>query len=371
MELFNKTQEEIKTELITAFKNNEYINLTNYNVGGVLRGIFEVVAFFIWLFYDLLNKIFKNAFVQTAEGDWLDLKCTEVGITRKQAVKTIGLVKFARNIAKDENIKIKKGTIVKTKTNSKGKEFVFYTTEEKILVANQTEVFVPVAASYEGKDYNVATHAISILSTTTQGIDYIDNFSDWITTPGEDKECDEDLRARYFLQWTSLAKDSASLYKRLALETQGVTDAVIISEPRGKGTFDLIIRTVSGSPSQEIIIIVSNKINAVREPGIEISVKGPTIKNISINIQLIFYNNVFNFAEKETIAYDAVIAYFNKLKISQDFILSQLATEISTSLKGFLKDIKITSPTQNVTATKYEILQISNIVFSSTKEEEI
>lgn len=284
-----KTKDDIRLDLFNEAKAN-LPKITNYNSGGVFRTLLEIVAEAVFSFYVLLSNVIKQAFVQTASGAWLDLKCEEIGLTRKPATKTEGIVVFSRETADSTNIVIPAGTIVKTKTDSKGKEYRFLTTEEAILASGSTSVSVPVIAEFEGAAYNVGANTITEIVSSIAGIDSVNNSTDWITKEGTDEETDEELRERYWLKWEELARGSTKMaYVGYAKEVNGVVDVEVDdSWPRGQGTVDIYITGTNGMPTQTLIDEVQAVVNDKKPICSDALVKAPTpvTVNTTINVEV-------------------------------------------------------------------------------------
>ncbi len=284
-----KSKDDIRLDLFNEAKAN-LPKITNYNSGGVFRTFLEIVAEAVYSFYVLLSNVIRQAFVQTAEGGWLDLKCEEIGITRKPATKTEGIVVFSRENADPVNIVIPSGTILKTKTDSKGKEYRFFTTEETILSSGSTSVNVPVVAEFEGAAYNVGANTITELVSAIPGIDSVNNETNWITKEGTDQETDEDLRERYYLKWEELARGSTKMaYVGYTKEVNGVVDVEVDdSWPRGQGTVDIYITGTNGMPTQTLIDEVQAVINDKKPICSDALVKAPepVVLNATFNIEI-------------------------------------------------------------------------------------
>jgi uncharacterized phage protein gp47/JayE len=259
--------------------------ITNLNAGGVFRTLAELSMQGAADLYDLLTAVVPQGFASDATGQWLDAKCAEVGIARKPATKTEGLVVFGRAAA-GSSVVVPAGAIGQT-ASGLDPELRFVVTEETVIPAAELEYPVPVRAEFAGADYNVGAGLIATLVTYIYGVDYVRNDADWITTEGADEETDDSLRARYFLRWLEIAqpgnKDS---YVFWAMSVAGVTSVTVDdAQPRGQGTVDVIIYG-SGAPSQALIDAVTEYIEDRRPLCANVLVKAPTelLTNVAVVI---------------------------------------------------------------------------------------
>lgn len=345
MSFFNVTEQAIKDKLYNKVKQNlSAKGITNYNIAGIFRAFIEITGYFFYLLYRILEIIFSNVFASTAIDAWLDAKCEDVDIRRKKATSSTGVFVFGRNIAESTNIKIEKGKIIKTQMTLIGKQYIFYVNVETILPEDVAEVDVPVVSAGTGVEQNIAPGTILNLVNPIDGIDYVEVRNGWITIPAQDKETNDSLRERYYSVWKSETEGNKYYYQRLALEIDGVKDAITIPTYRGAGTLDVVITSnIAGEVPPELIANVQTHINEYRLfDGIDILVRGATTITHSFNIILFCYylpeeESLF----KETIRI-AINNYKNNLKLNQDFIPSQFKTTLENEF-NCLKDIVLSN----------------------------
>ncbi len=270
-----KDEEEIMSAL-TADAQSQLPSITNYNVGGVWRTFLEIVTRGVKAFYTLLANVIRQAFVQTATGNWLDLKVGEIGITRKPALKALGDITF-RRVGTTGNIVIPLGTIVETDVDTQGRKYRFITTAEAVLLAGTTSITAPATAEFAGAEFNLGNNTIKNLVTTIAGVDSVDNPSGWLTREGTDVENDTDLRYRYRLKWEELAMGATKMaYVGYAMEVNGVVDVEVDDAwPRGQGTVDVYITGTNGMPTEELIDAVQDVVNAKKPICSDADVKAP------------------------------------------------------------------------------------------------
>lgn len=284
-----KDEEDIMSALV-ADAQSQLPQVTNYNSGGIFRTILEIFTRGIKAFYDLLANVIRQAFVQTATGNWLDLKVGEIGITRKPALKTEGDITFRRT-GTSGNVVIPIGTIVETDVDTQGRKYRFITTEEAILLNGTTSITAPAEAEFAGAEFNLGNSTIKNLVTTIAGVDSVDNPSGWLTREGTDVENDTDLRYRYRLKWEELAMGATKMaYVGYAMEVNGVVDVEVDDAwPRGQGTVDVYITGTNGMPTAELIAAVQAVVNAKKPICSDADVLAPAavVINATIAIKVI------------------------------------------------------------------------------------
>jgi len=233
-------------------------SLTNFNVGSVIRTITEVFSLVVGELYAFSSDMLKQGFLDTATGVWLDRHASEVGVTRRPAVKTKGLVRYSRRLPRATNVPIPAGSIVTTPKDANGVEYRYFTTTEAVLLSGQLYVDVEVEAETAGSAYNVGSNVITKMTTFISGVDFVSNASDWITTVGVDEEIDGLLRKRCYLAWEELSQGgTAPAYVSWAMSVPGVKSAFVDDTlPRGEGTLDVYIVGEAGPPEPALIAAV-------------------------------------------------------------------------------------------------------------------
>lgn len=282
-----KTYEQIRDAALLAIGSRT--SISNFNVGSVVRTWTEAFSARLADVYLFAAEFYKNGFVDTATGFWLDRKAKEYGLTRQAAVTTRGNVSFYRNIAKSTNVTIPAGTIVKTLQDSNGIERRYTVDEETILASGETAVDVAVIAETSGEAYNVGSGSISVLATYITGIDGVTNESDWITITGTDTESDDDLRSRCILAWEELSTGgTAAVYVSWALSVDGVASAFVDDTmPRGDGTIDVYIMGDSGIPDPALIAAVQAVVDENRPITADALVLAPGTVSVDITLSVV------------------------------------------------------------------------------------
>ena len=128
-----------------------------------------------------LEYIFLNSFAETAEGEYLDNICKEVGVFRRKATKSKGTV----------IIKGVPGTVIEINTKVASDTYIYLTTQEKTISATGS-IEVPIESEKYGKIYNIPKGTITNFPVTIPGLNEVINNSE--TVDGYDGETDDELR---------------------------------------------------------------------------------------------------------------------------------------------------------------------------------
>ena len=206
--------------------------LSDINVGSVTRTLSEAIGREIATVYQQINQAYLAGFVETANGQALDLVVAILGVKRQTKEFAVGLVTFFRDAAAgDGNITVPEGTLVST---AKG-EVIFVSVELRTLQRGQARIDVPVRATVPGDDGIVAAGAITTLPQPITGINRITNFEG--TLRAADDESDDELRARAKAVLRGLGKATlAALTNAIVEQRAKLVEAFDPNSPPDKET---------------------------------------------------------------------------------------------------------------------------------------
>lgn len=234
----------------------------------------------VYALYAQADWVARQAFPQTAEGDYLDHHAQLRGLERKQAVYAQGVVRFSARETSDYDRTIPKGTVCMTAGLIR-----FATTQPAKLLTGTLFVDVPVQALEAGTAGNVAAGAIQSMAVAPTGISSCTNPQP--CTGGGDAEGDEELRQRILESFQRLPNGAnAAYYEQQAMAFDQVAAAQVISRPRGTGTVDVIVATLSGTPGEELLAELTAYFQARREIAVEVQVKGPETQTVDVALQI-------------------------------------------------------------------------------------
>ena len=208
-----------------------------------------------WLTDHLIAEILPNLFVKTAKEKWLQLHAWAIGLDFKQATKAGGVIHFTKESDITE-LTIKAGTVVQTERIN-DVIFRLIVTQDTAIPKGMLSAPVPVIAENAGADYNLAAGYYRILPESIAGIKTVENKDDWLTTPGSDRETNEELRERYRTQFSSVGQHHIdSVYRGMISKVAGLSvDRIYFKHdaPRGSGTANAYLLLDTGVTSQPFI----------------------------------------------------------------------------------------------------------------------
>lgn len=208
-----------------------------------------------WLTDHLIAEILPNLFVKTAKEKWLQIHAWAIGLDFKQATKAEGVIHFTKESDITE-LTIKAGTVVQTERIN-DVIFRLIVTQDTTIPKGGLSAPVPVIAENAGADYNLASGYYRILPKSIAGIKTVENKDDWLTTPGSDRETNEELRERYRTQFSSVGQHHIdSVYRGMISKVAGLSvDRIYFKHdaPRGAGTANAYLLLDTGVTSQPFI----------------------------------------------------------------------------------------------------------------------
>ncbi len=203
---------------VDYFRRESRSPLSDINVGSVTRTLSEAIGREIATVYQQVNQAYSSGFIDTAEGQALDLVVSILGVKRKTREFAVGLLTFFRDSATgDGNITLPEGVVSST---AKG-EAAFVTTDLRTLQRGQARIDVPIRASdaSKGEAGVVKSGAITKLSQPITGIARVTNFE--ATVLGAEGETDEQLRARARARLRGIGKATLAALANAIFEVRG------------------------------------------------------------------------------------------------------------------------------------------------------
>lgn len=246
-------------EILTKMKD-EYYQKTMQKVENasdlLLR--FEILATQLYSLSQMGDYILKQAFLQTATGQYLESHCEARGIRRKGNTKSIGKIRFCVNEPPKTNIQIPSGTICASSRNNLVR---FTTTEDAVLESPKTFVDVEATALVAGTEYDAKSGEITVMIVPPSGIDSITNPDAF--TGGYSGENDNMLRERAINSFKNMpnGKNKQDIIDRV-YELQNVLDVNVYRATPGsddQGPLKIAVRTVNDKldPKEQALIIMN------------------------------------------------------------------------------------------------------------------
>lgn len=97
LEWVGENRPDEKTEFYVSYIFSEPSGLTDINTGSVLRTIVEAISRELDFVYAQIDQVYKSGFIDTANGNALDLVAAILGIQRKVSTRAMGYVTFWRD----------------------------------------------------------------------------------------------------------------------------------------------------------------------------------------------------------------------------------------------------------------------------------
>ncbi|OXM86455.1 baseplate J/gp47 family protein [Paenibacillus rigui] len=257
-----QTQTAILTRMLDASPSN-----MDKRQGSVTYDLLSPASIELAMAYIELEQVLKLGFADTSYGIYLDLRCKELGLTRKPAVKAVGDITFTG----PEDTFIPKGTEVSTG----GKIPVYFKTMADCRLTGGSAT-VGAEAKTGGFSGNVTIGAIKLLFGAYSGVVSVTNTSTF--NGGVDLETDEDLLNRYMERVRRpAASGNANQYRQWALEIAGISDAKVYPLWNGNGTVKIaLLDSNKRAPLPSKVAQVNQYIASVAPVGAAITVVAAT-----------------------------------------------------------------------------------------------
>ena len=152
---------------------------------------FEAVASELFSLSCLIERMSLQAFVQSAQGEYLDRHAELHGLERKKACHALGSLTFTLNEAALEDTLIPAGTVCSVRNNPL---LQYETQEDAVIPAGELSVSVGAKSVQAGYRYNVPQGFVSVMVNAPAGIGSVINNEPF--SAGKDDESDGHLRAR-------------------------------------------------------------------------------------------------------------------------------------------------------------------------------
>ena len=266
-----------------------------------------------------LTWLTRQAFPQTAAGEWLDRHGEMRGVAREVATHAKGEITFSRYLPLSFDLVIPKGT----RCASTGSTPIEYeTTEEAVLRSGDLSVTIQAQAVLGGSEGNIAAGYVNTLLTALTGINYVGNRVP--ITGGREQETDEEYRGRVLSAYANIPNGTnAAYYRDIALSCKGVGSAGVIPRKDGNGTVGVYIWGENNAPTEAVLNRVKAEYAQRREIGVTVSVQAAAKKSVDVGVRIKLPDGSEMERAKEDIR-KAVTAYFAGLTVGSPVYLAAL-----------------------------------------------
>ncbi|MGY0692611.1 baseplate J/gp47 family protein [Virgibacillus sp. FSP13] len=264
------------------------------------------------------RMVLERGFTSTTYGNYLDLKASEKGLERQDAVKSFGSATFYGTAGTIIPI----GTRISTLSDNVTPPIEFETTEQGT-IPEEGSVVIPIEAVIAGESGNVKKGAISIILNDISGV--ISVINQHATYGGFDEESDERLRDRVLAE-NKRADGAGNIddYISWSQEVPSVGNVVVEPIWDGINTVRVIVFDRNGdSASQQLIKQVQDYLDPTKDGGghgkapIGAIVTVGTVSKVNVDVSI------------------------QGLQIEDDYKLEQLKEDITKSLVTYLETIDV------------------------------
>ncbi len=269
----------------------------------------------------------KQAFVQTASGEYLDMHAEMRNMTRKTASKAYGEITFYAAEVSESDIEIPAGTIC----SAEGREYIqFETTESAVIPAGSESVTVPARALKSGSSYNAKANTVNVIVNPPGSISKAQNEYDF--KGGNEEETDDALRKRllrsYFVAPTGMSLKSMT---DVVMKIDGVLDCNILRSDDNE--LLVYVRTKNDALTQDIQSSIDNALLLATLTDSEVDISLAEEDEYSLNVSFIVNNS--NAEEAIEAVTKAIKTYTDSIRIGESIRLSDIE-----SLASQAADIK-------------------------------
>lgn len=284
----------------------------------------------------------RQCFPQTATGEELDKHAFLRGLTRNEAVRATGTLRFSVGTAAQTDLPILQGTVCMT-----AGLVTFETTREAVLPAGNLSVDVPAQAVRPGSGGNTPAGTIRTMAVAPTGVAACTNPAAF--TGGRETEEDEDLRARILASYQRLPNGTnAAYYEQEATALEGVAAANVLPKNRGLGTVDIYIAADGGLPSQELLEEVQDALESKREIAVDLRVLSPQAVTVNVLVSVKARESHLIQSVREAVS-AAIQTWFDGGLLGKDLLLADLR-QLIYETEG-VANYRIDSPANDVTVS--------------------
>ena len=280
---------------------------------------FYAVAAQIYSLYVQGEWTRRQCFPQTATGEDLDRHAALRGVTRRQAAKATGTVRFYVSQAQEAETEIPEGTVCMTAAGVR-----FLTTQTVRVKAGELYAEAPVAADEAGAAGNVGVNAVVFMALPPVRIVACVNPEP--LTNGLDQEGDEELRTRVLATYQRLANGANNaFYRQAAMSFDEVAAVTVLPKSQGVGTVGVVPAAQGGMPSQTLLEELQAYFDRVREIACEVTVFAPDEYKVDLELKL-WAEEDRDFDTVAGAVKQTLIDWFNGERLGQPLLRAQLTS---------------------------------------------
>ncbi|WP_252214395.1 baseplate J/gp47 family protein [Clostridium sp. VAP41] len=296
------------------------------------------------------KMVFANSALENKYSEYLERRCLEQGIKRKEATIAIGTIK----VVGKKKAKLPQNALISTSLG------LTYITQQEVILDDSGIGYTTIIAEKEGSKYNADIGEINSMPVKYEGIFSIINEEK--INNGYDQETDEDLYNRYLLKvQTPATSGNKYHYEQWAREIIGVGFAKCIP---GKGNVKVIITDSNKkAANKELIKETYDHIDNIR-PLLAGTLEVITVKEITINITAnVEIDTSVILGDIEKIFKSELENYFNEKVYNTKKISIAKLNGILIDIDGVvdIANLKINNSASNITLSESEIAVLGTV----------
>lgn len=255
------TEEEIRAEFEKILDDEELV-ITNNSPFSPLWRFIQAIAVkpVLWLVEFIIGFVLVQSFIATATGVYLQLHGRSFGLEFKTKKKARGNLTFTRESSAGELI-IAAGTVVQS-NRINGRVFSLVSLNDGVFSDGVSSIDILFEAVAAGSDYNLGQNSYTVLEVALDGVD-VTNVSDWLVSPGDDDETNEEFRARILnLFSTPSLFHTDSAYRAIISTFPGVLleNIFFLYRTRGPASADIYVMLEAGRPDETFIQVINQHV---------------------------------------------------------------------------------------------------------------
>ena len=330
-----------------AYVQSSGSRLIDFSVGSSLRAVLEASAGIgLWMQSELL-RVAAASRLSSSSGADAESFVADYGLSRLPAVPAFGNVTFSRFSA-SQAASVPVGATVRAADLTQDYAVVADPAHPLFSAVSQSYVIpvgtlsasVPVRASVAGAGGNASAGTVSLIGSNIAGIDLVTN--PLAMSGGDEAETDEELKGRFPLFISSLAKATRSAVgAAVAGVRQGLSFTVAVNTDEignfRPGHFVITVDDGSGAPSPALLSDVTTAVESVRALTETFSVRGPVAVPVDVALTVSTTPGTARAPVLQAVR-DAVAAYVASLPVGATLPASRIAA-VGYSVSGAVSNV--------------------------------
>lgn len=335
------------------------------------RNVVEFFAAGLAKVDEVVGKVAAGAFLETALGDWLDLRARSgFDVEPKAATLTVGTVRLTCAATAGPYV-ITPGQVWVGRAAAGATPARRYQNTTGGTLPSGGTLSVQVSAEAPGSAYNLGNGQINQVFSGLPGVS-VTNLGIWITTPGTDKEAPEPLRQRARSRWGTQgrgANDDAYFYLATTASAE-VTRGRVTTNP-GDGTLVLYLAGPSGGVSAGAVSAVQRDIDKARpltdRPNARSATNTPVVVQGTVYVRAAQLAAVQLAVERERLAMQAELDIGAPVDLAELHAVLRRPRDANGLVVPGVTDVDLTSPTGDTTiaSTAVAVLDFSALAWVS------